>query len=335
MEEPEFSGIRRDYPNRAVRWGKFALQIAILCLVTWGLWGTIDQARHQLREVGVSIWMIHPGWLTLSGLLYLLAMFPSALFWHRVMEALQQKIPKWEGVGAFFVSQLGKYVPGKIMVLVLRYALIRHHQVSRTLTVASIFVDTLTMMSVGAVMGAVMLAFAVATDWRLLAFSVLVSACVGAPTLPPVFLRVVKWTKLHRLHPEIDRYLAGLNWHILWPGWIAIALGWIAMALSLWAALQALPEMNFTVRLPSDLPILIACVTLSTVAGFVSGLPGGIGAREWVVIQLVQPQFGASAAVLSAIVHRVVMVLAELALAGIILAISRRGGRLEGMRPEA
>jgi len=254
-------------------------------------------------------------------------MLPCALFWHRVMEALQQRIPKWEGVGAFFVSQLGKYVPGKIMVLVLRYALIRHHNVSRTLTVTSIFVDTLTMMSVGSVMGAIMLSFSVTSDWRLLVFAIAVSACVGAPTLPPVFLRVVKWTKLHRLHPEIDEYLKGLSWHILWPSWIAIAVGWIAMALSLWAALKALPEMNVAVQLPDDLPILIACVTLSTVAGFVSGLPGGIGAREWVVIQLVQPQFGASAAVLSAIIHRVVMVLAELILGGIILALSRVRGR--------
>jgi hypothetical protein len=287
------------------------------------MWGTIVQTRDQLLEQNVSFWQVDYRWLTLAGVFYLAGMLPCGLFWQRVMTALQQQVPRWEAVGAFFVSQLGKYVPGKVMVLVLRCGLVNRYQVNRTLTVAAIFVETLTMMSVGAVVGAVMLAFSVGNDWRILLFAIVVSAGVGAPTLPPVFLRVVKWTKLHRLHPEIDASLSGLNWHILWPGWLAIAVGWIAMGLSLWAVLMALPNLNLSIRLPGDLPILIACVAVSTVAGFISGLPGGFGAREWVVIQLVQPQFGAPAAVLSAIIHRVVMMAAETIVAGIVFGLTR------------
>jgi uncharacterized membrane protein YbhN (UPF0104 family) len=307
-----------------IRAGKFALQGLILALVTWGMWDTIAQARRQLLEKQLSAWDVDYGWLALSGLFYLVSLVPCSLFWRRVMTALQQHVPRGEAISAYFISQLGKYVPGKIMVLVVRTALVHRHQVNRTLTVTSIFIETLTMMSVGAVLGALMLAFSWTTDWRLIAFAVLAAAGVGAPTLPPVLLRVVKWTRLHRLHPEIDQFLAGVDWHVLWPGWIGMGLGWIAQAFSLWAVLKAVPsDVELAVRLPHDLPMLIACVTLSTVAGFISGLPGGLGAREYVVMRLVEPQFGAAAAFLSAIVHRCVMMAAEVLAAGILFAAAR------------
>lgn len=305
--------------SQLFRWTKIAIQAAILCLVVWGLWRTVSQAHGTLLDKGIAWNRFDYRFLTLAGLLYLVGMFPCAVFWQRVMGAMQQRVPWNDAISAYFVSQLGKYVPGKVMVLVLRTALVRHHGVNYTLTVASIFVETLTMMSVGAMLGALLLVVSLdqtSIDWRLIVFGVVAAAAVGAPTLPPVFLRIVKWTKLHRLHPEIDRSLEGLNWHLLWPGWIAIALGWVAMGLSMWAVLNAIPGVDPKPSLPHDLPILIACVTLSTVAGFVSGLPAGIGARELVVVQLVELNFGSTAAILSAIVHRCVMLVAELIAAG-------------------
>lgn len=312
------------------RWGKFALQAAILCLVGWGLWRTVSHAHGTILSKGIAWNQFDYRFLALAGVLYLVGMFPSAVFWQRVMGAMQQRVPWGDAISAYFVSQLGKYVPGKVMVLVIRTALVRQHGVNYTLTVASIFVETLTMMSVGAMLGALLLVISLGQssntatiDWRLIVFAVVAAAAVGAPTLPPVFLRVVKWTKLHRLHPEIDQSLAGLNWHLLWPGWVAIAFGWVVMGLSMWAVLHAIPGVDPRPSLPHDLPILIACVTLSTVAGFVSGLPAGIGARELVVLKLVELNFGSTAAILSAIVHRCVMLVAELVAAGILFAFTK------------
>ena len=323
VADPNQPNIPDESPRPRIRWGNFALQAAILCLVTWGMWGTVKQASVKLSEQNVSIWKMHYGWLAVAGLFYLAGLFPSSVFWHRVMIALQQKVPLWHAIAAHYVSQLGKYVPGKFMVLVVRYSMVSRFQVGRTLTITAIFVETLTLMSVGAVLGALMLPLSVDIDWRLMTFAVLAAAVVGAPTLPPVFLRVVKWTKLHRLHPEIDQYLAGLNWHILWPGWIALAFGWVSMGLSLWAVIKALPGVQLKTELPGDLPIYVAIVALSTVTGFVSGLPAGIGPRDWVVMLLLKPHFGDSVAVLSTIVHRVLMLVAELIVAGIVFVISR------------
>jgi uncharacterized membrane protein YbhN (UPF0104 family) len=210
------------------------------------------------------------------------------------------------------------------MVVLVRTALIRGPRVDTTLATAATFVETLTMMSIGAVLGALLVPMALVNDWRLVAFGIGAALVVGIPACPPVFRRLAQLTKLHRLHPEMDQALAGLGWRVLAPGWATIALGWLAMGASLWAAVYSIPGLPSRPDVWHDLALMTACATLSTVAGFASGLPGGLGAREWVVMTLVKPHFGAVAAVLAAMVHRLVMVIAELMAGGLLLAVRRK-----------
>jgi hypothetical protein len=106
------------------------------------------------------------------------------------------------------------------------------------------------------------------------------------------------------------------------------------MGISLWAAVHAIPGVPWPGNLLKDVALMTACAALSTVAGFLSGLPGGLGPREWVVMTLVQPQYGPVAAVLSAVIHRLVMMVAELALGALLLAMGRvRPPRSTGRGP--
>ena len=67
-----------------------------------------------------------------------------------------------------------------------------------------------------------------------------------------------------------------------------------------------------------QLPLLTASVALAMVAGFLSLLPGGIGVRELVVIPLLSPVFGQVAAILSAVLLRLVWMAAEVLVSGIL-----------------
>jgi uncharacterized membrane protein YbhN (UPF0104 family) len=209
------------------------------------------------------------------------------------------------------------------MVVVVRSAMIRGPGVDTVLATAATFVETLTMMSIGAVLGALLVPLALVQDWRLVACAVGAAVLVGVPTLPSVFRRLATLTKLHRLHPEIDDALSGVDTRALAPGWAAVAVGWLAMGISLWAALHSIPGVPWPRNLLTDIALMTACAALSTVAGFISGLPGGLGAREWVVMALVQPQYGPVAAVLSAVVHRLVTIVAELVIGALLLATGR------------
>ena len=67
---------------------------------------------------------------------------------------------------------------------------------------------------------------------------------------------------------------------------------------------------------PEHFWLTLACVSLATVAGFVSLLPGGIGVRELVLIPLLGPTIGPANAIIAAIVIRLVWLASELVGAG-------------------
>jgi uncharacterized membrane protein YbhN (UPF0104 family) len=98
-------------------------------------------------------------------------------------------------------------------------------------------------------------------------------------------------------------------------GWAVMTLGWCLNGFSLWMVLRGFPGAEVTL---SDYPLTLACVTLATVAGFVSLLPGGIGVRELVMIPLLGARFGPVTAIVAAVVIRIVWLAAELLTSAII-----------------
>ena len=66
-----------------------------------------------------------PAWLVVSGVAYVLGMAPMGWFWHRTLAALGYQPPLSATMRAYYFGQLGKYVPGKAMVIILRVAAMR------------------------------------------------------------------------------------------------------------------------------------------------------------------------------------------------------------------
>ncbi len=140
------------------RWLGPALKLAILALVIWGGHRTISEAIETLRRDGWTFERIDFGWLVVCGGLYLLGQLPCGLFWRRVLADMGEEVPLGRALRAYYIGHLGKYVPGKAVVFVLRIGLIKAVQPLRTgVGVAAIFYETLTTMAVGAVLATVIL----------------------------------------------------------------------------------------------------------------------------------------------------------------------------------
>ena len=86
--------------------------------------------------------------------------------------------------------------------------------------------------------------------------------------------------------------------------------------------LRGLPDTNI---IWADYPLALACISLATVAGFVSLLPGGIGVRELVLFPLLEPRFGPVNAIVAIVVIRIVWLTAELMTSGTIYLLRRFG----------
>ncbi|MFI4875863.1 MAG: YbhN family protein [Blastopirellula sp. JB062] len=309
-------------------WLTLSAKIFIFLVVVAGIWYNIDRAVQDMSAHGNSVGAIRWSWLVVAGAIYALASLPMAAYWYCVLHALGQRPSFGRAFRAFFVGHLGKYVPGKAMVVVLRTSLVQNEKVEKTVAAVSVFIETLTMVAVGAAYSGVILAILFREQTLLLLMAIGLGLCAGLPTLPPIFRQVVALLRVTRLNPRLEEHLQGLNYRLMLTGWGAYFVAWTLMGLSYLAAMQSIPGGAAALANPWEaLPLLIAAVGLAMVAGFVSLLPGGFGIRELILMQLTAPVFGRPIAVVAAVLLRVCWMVTEIVISIILYVLPMAWGR--------
>ena len=264
--------------NRLILALKILIPLAVFGAVGWKLYESWD----KIREIH---WSPNYLLLTLSGICYAVAYIPAALYWHYVLKALGQMPGRYETFRAYYIGHLGKYVPGKVMVLVIRSGLLNLERTKLSTAAASIFLETMTMMAVGAFVAA-MIVFLLLWKGTLelphwLTFLTLgIMCCTVLPIVPPVFHFVAKKcrTELH-----------GLRFRTLAAGWILNIPVWLMLGGNLWMIL-----LGFGMESQSIFTELLYCtlaVSMAVVLGFATLIPAGFGARELVAVLILVPFF--------------------------------------------
>jgi glycosyltransferase 2 family protein len=296
-----------------------AFKLLIVVVVVWFIRSTIVAGWTELEK---SPPHVDFRWLAAAGGLYLLGTLFSGIFWYFALRRLGQNVSFWTALRAFYIGHLGKYVPGKAMVVILRAGLIRGPGVDASLAVVSIFFETLTMMSVGALLAAAIVAVWFRGQPLLLCTSLVVLAVAGLPTFPPLFRRLVRLIGLGRLKPGILERLDRLGYGIVLLGWLLNVIGWAILGLSYWAVLRSLGGDSGDPL--AQLHLYTAGVSLAVVAGFVSFVPAGAVVRDVVLIEFMAQALRVSDAVAlaAAVLLRLAWLAAELVAAGL-LSVSR------------
>lgn len=310
-----------DRHNSFRRWVPMVVRLVTASAVLFGIVWAVRRAFNDpsLQELNWS----EVSWsrLAIASVLYGIGTFPGWRYWHLVLYRFGQH-PTWrESLRAFMVGQLGKYLPGKAMVVAMRAATVRSERTSVAAAAAAVFIETLTLMAVGSTVAASYLIFWALQDAQqlrsrlpLVGLALLLMLVSSVPTIPSLFRRLVRGLRVQKADPSIDRALEGLDGKLLAQGWLWNLIAWGFWGASLYSVLMALPGPQPQL---TDLPLLTACVALAMVAGFLSLLPGGIGVRELVILTLLAP-FGSAKAVLSAIVLRMAWLVSELLIATIL-----------------
>lgn len=261
-------------------WLLLLLKLAIFALVAWFVRGTLIAAWEQLGRHPLRL---EPLWLLGAGGVYLLGLAPAALFWYYALRVMGQKPGIWDTLRAYYVGHLGKYVPGKALVVIIRVGMVGGEKVHMGVAAASVFVETLTMMAVGAFIAALIVAMALGEEVMLFWGAVGLMLLAVLPTLPPVFRPIAK-AAVGRNDPAVAARLRNLRYRTLAVGWLCMAPVWAAVGVSLWCVLRAMGIERFSPW--DDLPTLTATAALATVAGFLSLIPGGLGVRDLLLIHL-------------------------------------------------
>jgi hypothetical protein len=336
------SGRTRRILFRLLRWG---ITLAVLGAVLLAAQGSIDAWRRESDASRIGLKDIRWDWIGWSALAYAVSLFPSGLVLAQALRGLRQRVSLPLVTAAQLIGHLGKYVPGKAMVVVLRAAVLNRgpFRVSARVATAAVVIETASLVAVGSVLSLALVLVLDTPSWLRWGTALLAAGgLVG--TLPPV-LRMVfsrRWgvvpaagpetlsgdspatEVVHRL-PSVQNRSGGkglaarlvqpipLDWTAkeMAESWLWCTISWVFTGLSMTAIVLAL--------IPRPLPtdpwsltlISSAAAMLAFVAGFLSLLPGGALVRELVLATLLQPVIGQGPALLAAVAARLVQLAVE------------------------
>lgn len=282
------------------------LAVVVGCMA-WSLDGRWDEVARAVRRV-------HPLALGAAVLLTCVGLLATSVVWRRTLAAFGHDVPRREARSVFFVSQLGKYVPGAVWAIGVQARLAARHAVPVRVTVTTALMFTgihlLTAGLVAGVLVATGLAPAPGPRWL---WGLGAAACV-AGFVPAVTRRLL-------------RRAAGTDLVVGWREPVAVvalmALAWTAYALALLLLVED--------RSPAALGVLAGAFALGYVAGvLVVVAPAGLGAREATFVAVLSPVTGLPVATAVALLARVVHTVADVLLAAVSWRPDGAGGATTG-----
>jgi uncharacterized membrane protein YbhN (UPF0104 family) len=302
-----------------LKWALFVVVLAYVCRHGYQLW--------QQSDVRTPLTGASAGWLALSAALYMASWLPSVWFWRELMRALGGRPGFADTTRAYYCGSLGKYVPGKAMVLILRGSLMNGRGCpGRTAAVTAAY-ETLTMMGTGLLVG---LALAPLPDWvpgrdQPLLVPVVVLAVLAAL---PAIARLLSWAVTKMAPPDLVAFSGEMTaeggvhpvaGRLTIPTWLvgagcaAFLVSWGIQGLSLGLTLCAVGEPIGW----HSWPMWSGAMALSTSLGFaVLFAPAGLGVREGILLGiLTQAGVDAHAAVAATVLSRLVSFISDVLVA--------------------
>ncbi len=301
-------------------WKKLARAVVIL-IVLIGLGLTLrDAAQEFSQDPTKRRLLLQLRWptLLLAAAVYGAALLPAGIYWFFVLRKFGVPVRFARAVAAHVQGHLGKYVPGKAMVVVMRVGAIAGPGVGKLFATVAVFIETLTMMATGAALSGLVICFADVPAWLgVLAGGLVLTASL--PTIPPLFRGVVR--ALNRRRDDSGQLaLQAYDWRTFAAGWVWMSLTWALIGIAFALTVHAIaPDTAH-----SDLLVASAAMGLAVVAGFVSLLPGGAGVRELILAAALAPRIGAAEALTAALLARLLFLAVELLAAAISAVVLRR-----------
>jgi uncharacterized membrane protein YbhN (UPF0104 family) len=295
---------------RLVRHG-FVVAVVVAIAVT--LWRLRDQVVESLSEIS-------PALVVLSLVLGVLGAWLPGVVWRDLLA--DQGFPTGRAAGqrAFFIAQLGKYLPGGIWSLVAQVAMARDLKIPGRQAATATFLT--------------------------LAFSIISALLVAAVTLPIAFpddVAAYWWVFLAvpvllvLLHPRSIEWWSGTAFRLLRRPGEPVRLSWpvllraTGLLIASWLALGA----HFGVLVSevgdgsaAEWLLSIGVFALAWVAGFLVVIaPAGAGVREAALVLGFSGVLPAGVVLALAVLSRVLLVVADVLLAGVFVLAGRISSR--------
>jgi hypothetical protein len=274
---------------------------------------TIYRERHSfidtLHQVGFATMLAS----FVLGLIGVGAAYP---LWHEVLNGLGARLPWAAGARVFFVSQLGKYVPGSIWPTVVQMQAGRRYQVARRTMLTAGLLTVLLACCIGLVLACGLLpiynAHALSHYWWVLLALPFLLALLHPRALTTLLDRA--FVVVHR--PPLDERLP-VRSTLRASGWSLLT--WLGYGAHLAVLCAALGAGGF-----SSFVLCTGAMALAVSLGilFIPS-PAGAGIREVVLVLALAPILDSGQALAIVVASRVILIACDLAFALVALASGR------------
>jgi uncharacterized membrane protein YbhN (UPF0104 family) len=290
-----------------------AITIAVVIAVGWQFSALLGNEALWSEN---SHW--HWGWIALSTAAYLIGLSSSAFYWHWLLQALGQEPASYAAtLRAYYIGQLGRYVPGKVLGVVWRSRLLRGPGVHGGIAALTVVYESLTTLASGAILSGLILGLEGFNEGNVQWKAWGLVALVGLPILPGIFNWLVD-RSTRRIRKDPSKAIPRVRSRTLMLGLLITGAGWLFQG----ASLLFLSEAVFPGAIPLTWMSLLRCTAYAALAyiiGFVIlAVPGGLGVREFFLQRFLTKELGlalttgaAGAAAVLALLLRLVWTVAD------------------------
>ena len=299
----------------------FILIAGIFGFLGWRLWGD----REVLQQVD---WWAHPGLLASHLVLLVIAFGCLVLGWVRILSICGGELPAMASAFTWLTSNLGKYFPGKVLMLAGRVELARKLGVRRTISLSALALEHVVLLVAAGpfLLWSLLRGFGFDSDITRFGLIVAAVAAVVIIVRPSLLVASVNLVLRATSRPPLTAAPKARNTATLLGLYF---VGWLAYGVSGVFLLEALE-----VGAGASIVDGVAAFVAAWMIGFLSLItPGGIGVREGALVLLLGPAVPPPEAITVALVARLSWTLVEMG--GVVLGvlIVRRSRLVDGSLP--
>jgi glycosyltransferase 2 family protein len=288
-----------------LQWTIVAFIFIFLGKMVWENWSQVKEASFTLRTLP----------FILSTLIFAFSYFIQIWAWYLITLKLKIALSSSETLKSWFYSQLGKYLPGKIWVLLGRvYYYESRGKSKKSISVALYFEMVTVLMAGGFIFLASLIFFGEIgpsyswgqSGWLILLF------LLGLVFLhPSVLQKILNWVLVRLNREPISLSISYLD--VLWILFICI-VAWMVGGIGFYLFIDSVYPVA-----PQFILFLTGALAISSTLGLIAVFaPSGLGVREGTLVYLLSFMMATPVAVIVSILTRIWMTIIEIGLIGVI-----------------
>jgi uncharacterized membrane protein YbhN (UPF0104 family) len=300
---------------------KLLLGLVLVGGVGYALWLSLSDPRiHEVE------WHVRPLPVALGFLVMLLSSAATAPLWLLIYRSLGGRIGTRDGLRIFLVTNIGKYLPGKVMHAAGRVALLQERGQSASIGVTSVMVELALSLLGAALVSVISIPIllrdqGIAEHLEPISWISVLALPIGLVTLHPRVMGMALRFASSRLPGTGTELCTALpRYRAILLLLIAYVVLWVTMSIALFATSHTVVD-SLTL---DHLPAVGGIVALSYLFGLAVPIaPAGLGAREGLMTLLLSTMMPAPAAAVTSILYRIVSMSAEMVAAGLSVLLAR------------